>query len=301
MNIQFMSKLLAKLGRGSLLRKSNPQLADKLWKSLTTGKPVSLNIDEQNAFRPIVRAVTGRKSEVQTSLGHGLGVRRGAYYHNPPSDNPLLRKGDFSRSVFSEHKQMPIVDVDFLDPLSHKPAQVIHHTYKEFQPALLDFIKSPAGKNSALKVLRTPAGMRIMDVSKFNRGIKPLAYSKKMKDLGVDPFFDTMAKWQGTYNARLMPKPGRKHNIWGLPGNNTVDGPLKDWYLKNPGDFVAKQVNESVKPIKNFNVMMGKNAEIDPMSWRESLIHDRIIKQVVNRQNAKGIIQVDNLLDLVKF
>ena len=287
MKIKLVQKLLTQLAK-----EGNPKLANKLWKSLTGGKPVSLTLDEQQAYKTIAKGMKGREAEIQTSLGHGFGIRRGSYYHNPTSENPLLRKGDFSRSVFSEHKKMPIVDVDLNDPLSHLPAQVTHQTLKDFQPALMDFMKMSGGKNAALKISRTPAGLRIMDVGKAHRGVKPSVYEGGMQDLGADGFFMNMAKISETYNARLMPKPGRNHNIWGLPGNATTR--LPDWHLKNPGDFVAKQVHKN-------RVIMGQNAEIDPRSWNESLFHDRAIKQIIDRQKVKEIIQIDNLLDLVTF
>ena len=287
------------------LGKKNPKLAIKLVDSLKTGKNVKLNSVEQDFLKDgmgitgvpnkhLMSEVVGRLGEVQKNVGHGVGVRRGAYWNKKV--NPATGEGAFGRSVFTEHKKMPIMDVDFNDPLSHAASQVTHHTLKDFKPALLDFMKTPGGKNAALKVYRTPAGMRIMDVGKKHRGTSPEVFEGAMQELGGDPYFANIAKSVNSYNARAMPKPGRVHNIWGLPGNSSTR--LPDWHLKNPGDFIAKQVNESVKPIKDFNVIMGKNAEIDPRSWNESLFHDALIKQVIDRSRSKGIVQADNLLDL---
>ena len=277
----------------------NYKLANKLFKSIISGKPVKLLPEEgkimnslrgtEKDFAKIGDMISGRPVEISRSMGQGVHVRKGAYWNKR---NPQ----DFGRSVFTEHTNMPIMDVDFKDPLSHHISQVTHHTLKDFKPALLDFMKTPGGKNAAFKMYRTPGGMRVMEVGKKHRGKRPVEFEGAMQEIGGDPYFARHAKAFDSYNARAMPKPGRDHNIWGLPGNSTTR--LPDWHLKNPGDFIAKQVNESVKPIKDFNVIMGKNAEIDPRSWNESLFHDALIKQVIDRSRSKGIVQADNLLDL---
>tara|TARA_R110002124_G_scaffold133719_1_gene296272 strand:- start:2905 stop:3777 length:873 start_codon:yes stop_codon:yes gene_type:complete len=272
-----------------LTEEGNYKLANKLLKATKTGRPAKLLPEEGKIMSKYIgdegrlgEIISGRGVEISRSMGKGVHVRKGAYWNKR---NPQ----DFGRSVFTEHKKMPIMDVDFNDPLSHHASQVTHQTLKDFQPALLDFLKTPGGKNAALKVYRTPAGMRIMDVGKAHRGLKPEVFEGAMQELGGDPYFANAAKVFNSYNARAMPKPGRVHNIWGLPGNSSTR--LPDWHLKNPGDFIAKQV-------KKDQVFMGKNAEIDPRSWDESLFHDALIKQVIDRSRTKGIVQADNLLDL---
>lgn len=282
-----------------LANEGHYKLGNKLLSSIKTGKPVKLLPEEgkimsalrgtDNDFGRFGDMISGRPVEISQSMGKGVYVRKGAYWNKR---NPQ----DFGRSVFTEHTNMPIMDVDFNDPLSHHISQVTHHTLKDFKPALLDFMKTPGGKNAAFKMYRTPGGMRLIDVGKKHRSKRPMEFEGAMQEIGGDPYFAQHSKVFDSYNARVMPKPGRVHNIWGLPGNSSTR--LPDWHLKNPGDFIAKQVNESVKPIKNFNVIMGKNAEIDPVSWNESLFHDSLIKQIIDRSRSKGVVQADNLLDL---
>ena len=281
MNIGLATRLLKNLANSG-----HKQLANKLWAALKVGKPINLKPDERKAFELISDALTGRSSEIATSVGKGVKVRRGAFYNK--------RKGTFGPSVFSEHKNTPIIDIDLNDPLSHYASQVTHHTLKDFKPALMDFLKMPGGQHSALKIYRTPAGMRIFDVSKKHRGIRPEVYEGAMRDLGADGAFIRHSKVTDSYNARLFPKPGRTHNIWGLPGNKSNVGPLKDWDIKNPGDFVAKQVNPGY-------ILKGKKAIVDEQSLAETVFHDKVIQQIINRKNAKGVIKVNNLLDLVTF
>ena len=283
MNVALASKLLLHLAKIG-----NPKLANKIAHSLRTGKVLDLTRKEQQAFN-VIRHDFVNKLETAKDLGHGMSIRQGAFY-NPKGGSK--GGGAISRSYFGGHKNVPIADIDLKDPLSHAAEQVAHATLKDFQPALLDFMKTRAGQHSALKIYRTPAGMRIFDVGKKWRGTKPYVYEGALNELGSDPRYISHAIKSGRYNTRMFPKPGRDTNIWNLPGNRTKN--TFNFASENPGDFVAKQASPN-------KVLMGSKAEIDPISWKESLFHDRVIKQVINRKQAKGVIKVNNLLDLVDF
>ena len=286
MKVQQTMKLLRHLA-GLDHPKAEP-LAKKIFNTLKTGKITEFDTDERKLFNVIRGGGFGQKLESVQQLTPDFAVRTGAYYY---PGKGTKGGGFLSKSYFGAHKKLPITDIDFHDPLSHVGEQVVHPTLKDFAPALLSFMKTPGGQHSAFKIYRTPAGMRLMDVGKKWRGTQPYAYEGAMQDLGADAFYISGSVKSNRYNTRLFPKPGRKHNVWSEPGNITRD--TRNFAKDNPGDFVAKQV----KPNK---VLMGSKAEVDPLSWKESLYHDRIIKNIVNRKKAKGIIKADNLLDLIR-
>ena len=280
------SKYILKLLK-HLAKNRSPKLANKILHSLKSGKPLDLTKSELSDFNIIRHDLL--KGEARTRITPEFSVRQGIFYNK---EGGVKGGGSLSRSYFGTHEKVPNIDIDLKDIKSHAPDQVVHATAKDFLPSLIDFMKTPGGRKSALKMYRTPGGLRIFDVSKAHRGTSPNVWEGVMHDLGADRRFIQHSKNRGNWNTRLFPKPGREHNIWDKPGN--YDPRYPEFTKQNPGDFVAKQT----RPGK---VIVGKDAEVDLDSWREVFYHDELIKNIVNRKKSKGTIKATNLLDLASY
>ena len=259
-----------------LAKMGHTPLATKIFKALTTGKTAHFkNKKELDAFYAVKGNLTGPKVYKDNIIGFGDDGNVGRFLLEREAGLGAGSKyGSYGRNYYGLQKNVPITDVDLLDPTSHKKEQVIFNTLAEFTPALKDFMKTKRGKQTAFKIYRTPAGMRLFDVSKISRKEKTDYYGEVWDALGVDPYFQSGALKSGTYNTRLHPKPGRKTNVWNLPGNVTTGKFAKE----NPGDFVAKQKTPG-------SIIKGPDAVVDPRSLAEvNLYHDMLIRGILERK-----------------
>ena len=279
-----------------LKKQGHSKLAEKLFGAITTGKPLSLTSKERVAFLPVRGELTGTKGLVNPIQNFKNFQLRNELGFHPFGGNLIRKSGEFKgagqgayhRSIYGSQKKVPMSDVDLRDPFSHAGDQVIHNTLDDFIPAFKDYMKTKRGKQSAFKLYRTPAGLRLFDVSKIGRNEKPLVYQEVWNAIGGDPRYRDMALRSGSYAARLHPKI-RKHNIWNLKGNVRTGKFAKE----NPGDFVAQQKIPG-------SIIKGPDAIIDPRSLSEvKAYHDGLVKLVLQNKLKTGNISLDGLLKYI--
>lgn len=284
-----------------LKERGHSKLANKIYKAITIGKTANLTSAERKAFLPFRGTLTGTKplkNPIIQAADSDFTLRKEMGFQ--PFAGNILRKtgpykgkghGAYGRGLYGEQKKVPITDIDLYDPSSHAADQVVFKTLKDFTPAMRDFMKTKRGKQSAFKIYRTPAGLRVFDVSKVSRRERPLVYDEVWQALGADPRYTNMAISKGAYATRLHPKQGRRSNIWGLPGNVRTGKFSKE----NPGDFVAKQKYPGA-------ILKGPDAIIDPKSLREvDLYHDNFIKVILHNKLQRGNISLDGLLKYINM
>jgi len=268
-----------------LVKIGHKSLAKRMHASLVTGRPTYFkDKNEYNAFNIVRGSLSGPKvfKTNKINFGDEFTLRREAG----------LGVNAYGRSIYGQQKNVPVVDIDLKDPTSHAADQIIFNTLSDFTPALKNFMKTKRGKQSAFKIYRTPAGMRLFDVSKISRKDRPDYYEEVFDALGADPYYAGGAKSSFAYNTRLHPKAGRKTNIWNLPGNVRTGKFAKE----NPGDFVAKQKKPGA-------ILKGPDADIDPRSVAEvNLYHDMLIRGILDRVNKREgrVPGLEGLMALIK-
>ena len=172
----------------------------------------------------------------------------------------------FSPQFYTRHQHTPIIDVDF--PSSrHDAHQVVHKNTKEFMEALRKFMKTKGGRESAFRLYRTPGGIRGFDISRQHRGIRPVEWEGPATELGTDPNFISMMNIVDSYNARIFPKAGRG------------------------GDYIARTL------FPKHPIIKGDRAIISPESLKETMIHDELIRSMLNvpSKSIKGLLSRTNL------
>jgi|TARA_R100000808_G_C2132401_1_gene141347 hypothetical protein len=258
------TRLLLKVIRH--LKDMNAQpIVNKIFRAMSRREPVSLTKKEQEIFN-VVRHDLLKSTKLDRDIPKKFGVEdmklRRELFYNP-------RESALSPGYFTSSRRTPMVDID-LPSASHQASQVMVQNPKEFMQLARDYMKTKAGKKSALKLYETPAGIRVFDISKAHRGTKPYTYEGVANELGGDPFYINFSKIKGTYDARVFPKPGRS------------------------GDFVARPMGSSA-PNK---VWMGPDAEISRRGWNEMLVHDALIRAIMHNTTKNKKISVGGLLDL---
>tara|TARA_R110002020_G_scaffold237431_3_gene449756 strand:+ start:9937 stop:10836 length:900 start_codon:yes stop_codon:yes gene_type:complete len=284
-----------------LVKMGHKPLAKKIHKALTTGETAHFKSwDERRAFDVVRKSLLDSKPFKNNKIifPDGTIIRReGAYqpmfgkHKRGKGPNKDAGKGAYGRGLYTSQKKVPMTDVDLKDPFSHKKEQVIHETLSDFIPAMKDYMGTKRGKKSAFKVYRTAAGMRLFDVSKISRRDKPAYYEEVWDALGGDGSYRGFSIGRGDYSARIMPKPGRTKNIWGLPGNVKTGKFAK----QNPGEFIAAQR-------KPGSIIKGVDADIDPRSLAEvNLYHDMLIRGILERKaKRKGRVPgLEGLMSLI--
>lgn len=270
----------------TLIDNGQPVIAKKILSAIKTGKPVKFTKKEENVFTVFRAHLTGSKvfKNPITKLSDDFAIKR-----EMGVNRDMYGQQHYGRSIYGQQKNVPITDIDFKDPFSHAKDQVVFDTLTDFVPALKSYMKTPRGKQSAFKIYRTPAGLRLFDVSKLSKK-EPVGYYGEVWDaIGADPRFVNMANITGKYATRLHPKVGRKHNIWHLKGNVRTG----EFSKKNPGDFVAKQKIPG-------SIIKGPDAIVDPQSLKEvQSYHDMIIRQILMNKNKTGITSMSGLFDML--
>ena len=251
------------------------KLANKILDSIKTGKVLHL---------------TGKERKAWNVVGHDVKTNLQQEFRTPHPKTNILRRefydmyrggqhgqGALSRSYFQRTRSTPMVDIDFDDAISHAAKQVVFKGKEGKANALKqikDFLKSKAGGKHAYKIYDTPAGLRLIDVSKHGRGKQMNKYGDIMDILGADPSYKDRALEKAknyglsVYDARLMPKPGR------------------------PNDFTARLLSQ----------IKGKGAELSPSSLIETRdMHDNLIKTILKAHDEKQIIRLPGLLGKVDF
>lgn len=250
-----------------LIKMGFPGLAKKLEAAIKTGKVANLTKKESDIFSVVRHDLMKTSSEFRP-MSADVALRRELFY-NPTGGQ--LGGGSFGRGYFSAHKKVPMVDIDLPGP-SHSGMQVMFETKKDAMQNFLDFMKTKFGKKTAWKLYDTPAGIRMFDISKKSRGARPRFYEGVSQELGSDPYYIAFSRSKGTYDSRLMPKPGRK------------------------GDFVARPINR----IGQKKVFKGEDATIDPMSWKEvRSAHDMLIQQILRNKRREGNVNLGGLFDML--
>jgi len=260
-----MVKLLTFLAR----QIGNPKLANKLYRTVKQGTPINLTKAEYRDFLPI-RHEFMKLSKEAKPFQPGVLLRKEMFYQPKLGDKG---GGSLSRGYFSSSKNVPMVDVDLPDPLSHAATQIVFKNKKDWATNFFDIMnRTKGGRKSAWKLYDTPAGIRMFDISKAHRGTKPYVYEGFSRDLGGDPSYIRYSKLRDRFDARLFPKPGRK------------------------GDFVAKPLNQ----MREKKVFIGKDAEVDPRSWKEvRTVHDQLIDIITRNSKEQKRISLGGLFDRI--
>jgi hypothetical protein len=250
-----------------LYKIGEPKLANKILKSIKKSQTLHFTSKERDSFNIIKRDLI-TASKINTNIPKqfgtkGMSLRKELFY------NPRAKEGGaLSPGYFTSSKRTPMIDVDFPDPKSHDILQTVVKGKGEWKELLKDFMKTKAGKKSALKIYETPAGIRTFDISKAHRGTKPYVHEGVASELGGDPFYIAYAKSKGTYDARVFPKPGRI------------------------GDFIAKPFQGA--PWNR--VITGSEAEISRKGWNEMLVHDALIRAILHNTTKNQKVSVGGLL-----
>lgn len=250
---------------GHLKSMNQHKIVDKIYRAMSKGKTVSLTKGEQeiyNVVRHDLNVSTRLIKDIPKQFGtKGMKLRKELFY------NP--KTGFMSPGFFTSSKRTPMVDIDFPSS-SHDIAQTVVKNKKEWTRLLKDYMKTKAGKKSALKIYETPAGIRAFDISKAHRGTKPYVYEGAAHNLGGDPYYINFSKLKNTYDARVFPKPGRK------------------------GDFIARPLTG----LRPRQVIAGPDAVISRQGWNEMAVHDKLIRAILENTTKNQRVSVGGLLDL---
>ena len=256
-------KILSYLGKLGHYR-----LGNKLLSAVRTGKALHLTSKERAAY-DVIKNDFQRilAQETKTSFPKTNILRREFY---DMRSGGKFGEGAVGRSYYQRTRSTPMADIDFPGP-SHRPSQVIFKNKDEALGNLKEFLKSKTGSKHAFKVYETPAGLRLIDVSKHARGMPIKKYKKIHKATGTDPDYTDYAKQKAkdfgltVYDARLNPKPGRE------------------------GDFVARLIGKG----------KGSRAELDKLSLRETTsIHDDLIKRILLGRQKTGNVDLGGLFGM---
>ena len=272
-SLSFIIQHLAKMGQ--------PKLANKILKAIKDGSTANLKASELSAFNVIRHELmkTYRKNAgiVKSKGPHDVQLRRELKYS--PPHNSLTGKrltpgggGALSRAYYTSSKNVPMIDIDLPSPW-HTSRQIIFNSRGEALGNLKEFLKSSAGKNTAFKAYDTPGGVRLFDISRKGRGISPKDYKKRAEALGNDPAYLEYSIPRGRWDARIMPKPGRK------------------------GDYIAKPLKGDYRKI-----IKGADADISKRSYDEvTNIHDALMLRILHNKLKSGNISLGGMLDYVNL
>jgi hypothetical protein len=243
------------------------KLANKLIKSVKSGKTIQLTNKELKSFEVVKRDFMAGLKESSPGMRKGTSLRR-EYFHSPRSGEG----GHAGRAYFSRTENTPMVDIDLPDFLSHGGAYNFK-TKKDALKNLKEFMKTRLGSRTAWKMYDTPAGIRMFDVSKGSRGAKPDIFGDVGHALGGDKVYIRASKGKKAYDMRIMPKPGRK------------------------GDFIAKKMTDIRTKGAKPGYVIGRRADVDPKSLREiNEIHDILIRLILANQKMTGQVDLPGLL-----